>query len=118
MSKPDDAANVHVGTLEDMGKRFIDAWHRAERGETVSETNITFHDLPALLAALTPKRLDLLRYVRHHQVRTVRALADDLRRDYKNVHKDVEELTKLGLLTRTTDQVVAPYAEVDVRFIL
>ena len=118
MNKPDDAANVHVGTLENMGERFVDAWRRAERGEVVSETNITFHDLPALLAALTPKRLDLLRYVRHHEVRTVKALADDLRRDYKNVHKDVEELTKLGLLARTADHVVAPYAEVDVRFIL
>ena len=110
--------NVHVGTLEDMGQRFIDAWHRAERGAAVSETHVTFHDLPALLAALTPKRLDLLRYVRHHQVRTVKALAADLRRDYKNVHRDVEELTKLGLLARTADQVVAPYAEVDARFVL
>ena len=113
-----DKVKVHVGTLEDMGQRFIDAWHRAERGEAVGETHVTFHDLPALLAALTPKRLDLLRYVRHHQVRTVKALAADLRRDYKNVHKDVEELTKLGLLARTADHVVAPYAEVDARFIL
>ena len=53
--------NVHVGTLEDMGQRFIDAWHRAERGEIVDETNITFRDLESLLAALTPKRLHLLR---------------------------------------------------------
>ncbi|HLO76489.1 MAG TPA: hypothetical protein VK196_08540 [Magnetospirillum sp.] len=113
-----NTVNVHVGSLEDMGKRFIDAWHRAERGEQVNETHVTFHDLPALLAALTPKRLDLLRYVRHHEVRTVKALAADLHRDYKNVHKDVEELTKLGLLTRTTDQVVAPYGEVDAKFVL
>ncbi len=113
-----NTVNVHVGTLEDMGQRFTDAWHRAERGEAVSETHITFHDLPALLAALTPKRLDLLRYVRHHQVRTIKALAAELRRDYKNVHKDVEELTKLGLLARTPGQVVAPYAEVDARFVL
>ena len=114
----DDAAKVHIGTLEDMGQRFADAWRSAERGDLVSETHITFQDLPALLAALTPKRLDLLRYVRHHQVRTVKALANDLRRDYKNVHKDVEELTKLGLLARTADQVVAPYAGVDVHFTL
>ena len=53
-----NTVNVHVGTLEDMGQRFTDAWHRAERGEAVSETHITFHDLPALLAALTPKRLE------------------------------------------------------------
>ncbi|MBI2236167.1 MAG: hypothetical protein HYU60_04310 [Magnetospirillum sp.] len=113
-----DTVKVHVGTLEDMGQRLIDAWHRAERGEAVNETHITFHDLPALLAALTPKRLDLLRYVRHHQVRNVKALAADLHRDYKNVHKDVEELAKLGLLSRTPEQVVAPYAEVDARFVL
>lgn len=113
-----NTVNVHVGTLEDMGQRFTDAWHRAERGEAVGETHITFHDLPALLAALTPKRLDLLRYVRHHEVRTIKALAAELRRDYKNVHKDVEELTKLGLLARTPGQVVAPYAEVDARFVL
>lgn len=113
-----DKVTVHVGTLEEMGQRFIDAWNRAERGEAVSENHVTFHDLPALLAALTPKRLDLLRHVRHHHVRTVKALAADLRRDYKNVHKDVQELTKLGLLARVSDQVVAPYAEVDARFVL
>ena len=89
-----------------------------ERGETVSETNVTFCDLEALLAALTPKRLHLLRYVRHHQVRNVSALATSLGRNYKNVHKDVEELTKLGLLSRTPDQVVAPYAEVDAHLVL
>jgi len=70
-----------------MGQRFIAAWRSAERGEVVNETHVTFHDLPALLAALTPKRLNLLRYVRHHQVRTVKALAAELHRDYKNVHR-------------------------------
>ena len=114
----DDNIRVHIGTAGDMGRRFIDAWKRAERGEEVNETNLTFRDLEALLAALTPKRLHLLRYVRHHQVANIKALATDLHRDYKNVHRDVEELTKLGLLTRTADQVVAPYAEVDARFVL
>ena len=113
-----DSVRVHIGGPRDMGGRFLDAWHRAERGETVSETNVTFRDLEALLAALTPKRLHLLRYVRHHQVRNVSALATSLGRNYKNVHKDVEELTKLGLLSRTPDQVVAPYAEVDAHLVL
>ena len=113
-----DNVRVHIGTPEDMGRRFVDAWHRAERGEAVSETNVTFRDLEALLAALTPKRLHLLRYVRHHQVPSIKALAAGLHRNYKNVHKDVEELTKLGLLSRTPDQVVAPYAELDARFVL
>lgn len=71
-----------------------------------------------MTAALTPKRLHLLRYVRHHQVRTVRSLAADLHRDDENVHTDVEALVKLGLLCRTPGEVVAPYAEVDARFVL
>ena len=73
-----DNVRVYVGTPDDMGRRFIDAWHRAERGEAVNETNITFPDLEALLSALTPKRLHLLRYVRHHQVRNVKASATDM----------------------------------------
>ena len=110
--------HVHIGTPEDMGQRFVDAWKRAERGEDGSEVNVTFRDLEALLSALTPKRLDLLRYVRHHQVPTIKALATDLHRNYRNVHKDVEELTKMGLLSRTPNQVVAPYAEIEARFSL
>ena len=53
--------NVHVGTIEDMSKRFIHAWKRAERGEKVREEHLTFSSLEALLSALSPKRLELLR---------------------------------------------------------
>ena len=109
---------THVGSLEEMGKRFIDAWHRAKRGEKVDESHRTFHSLTALLAALTPKRLELLRYVRHHRVRSIKGLAADLGRNYKNVHQDVEELVRLDLLRRTSDEVIAPYAEIEARFVL
>jgi hypothetical protein len=37
--------HVHVGGLRDMGRRFVDAWHRAEQGERFSETHVTFLDL-------------------------------------------------------------------------
>ncbi|CAA7619821.1 hypothetical protein [Magnetospirillum sp. UT-4] len=111
-----DKLRLHIGTPEDMGRRFVDAWKRAERGEAVDETNLTFRDLETLLAALTPKRLEMLRYVRHHQVPSIKALANDLHRDYKNVHKDVDVLERLGLLARSPDAVTAPYAEVSARF--
>jgi predicted transcriptional regulator len=113
-----DNVRIHIGDAEDMGQRFVDAWRRVERGDKVDETHLTFRDLESLLAALTPKRLQLLRHVRHHPAPSIKALAADLRRDYKNVHRDVQELTQLGLLARTTDQVVAPFAEVDARFVL
>ncbi len=112
------SVNVRIGTLDDMGRRFSDAWHRAEAGEVVDESNLTFPDLEALLAALTPKRLHLLRHVRHHPAPSIKALAAELHRDYKNVHRDVETLSRLGLLARTSQGVVAPYGAVEARLVL
>lgn len=114
-----DEITVQVGNRpEEMGQRFIDAWHRAERGEEVSESHVTFPDLETLLSELTPKRLQILRHIRHHHVPSIKALAKDLHRDYKNVHQDVEVLTKLGFLSRKADVLVVPYAEVSARMVL
>ena len=83
---------VHIGTTEDMGRRFIDTWRRLERGARVREYHLTFPGLPALLNALTPKRLELLREVHNKPAPSIRALAERLDRDYKRVHEDVERL--------------------------
>jgi len=32
---------IHVGSPEDMGQRFVEAWRRAERGEIAPEANLT-----------------------------------------------------------------------------
>lgn len=101
--------NVHVGTIEDMGKRFVSAWRRLEKGEKVRETHVTFPDLQSLLATLTPKRLELLQVVHREPAPSVKALATRLRRDYKRVHEDVETLSGAGLLLRKDGGVVAPY---------
>jgi predicted transcriptional regulator len=100
---------VHVGTLEDMGQRFVSAWHRLEHGEKVRERHLTFPDLPALLNALSPKRLELLRDVHREPAPSVKALAARLGRDYKRVHEDVETLEASGLLRRENGNLSAPY---------
>jgi predicted transcriptional regulator len=100
---------VNVGTLEQMGKRFVSAWRRLERGEKVRERHITFPDLPSMLNALSPKRLELLRDVHREPARSVKALAERLGRDYKRVYEDVEALTASGLLQREDGRVSAPY---------
>ncbi len=51
-----DVVQVHIGVAEDMGRRFVEAWHRAERGEPVNETHVTFRDLETLLAAQPERR--------------------------------------------------------------
>lgn len=103
---------LHIGTARDMGRRFVDAWRRAEVGAAVDETHLTFYDLEALLNTLTTKRLELLRYVHQHGASSVRELSTNLDRDYKNVHSDVAALETAGLLMRDGRKIVAPWAEV------
>ena len=104
---------VHFGgTLEEFGDRFVDAWHRAERGELTPETaecHLTFENYATFASIMTPKRLDLLRHVHREPPRSIRALAMALGRDYRRVHDDVEALTAAGLLERGPDGLRAEY---------
>src|SRR5271169_4902050 len=87
------------GAMEDeASRRFVDAWRRAARGETFHERHLAFESWDALVRVLTGKRMELLRYVRRHDVASVRALAKALDRDFSNVHADVQALTAAGLL--------------------
>jgi predicted transcriptional regulator len=108
---------VHVGdALEDTGRRFIDAWHRLENGKRVRERHLSFESLESLLSVLTPRRWELLKYVHSHQVRSVRALSVQLKRDYRRVHDDVEALAIAGLLERDGRLVRADYDGIDSTF--
>ena len=100
---------VNVGSLADMGKRFAGAWNKAAAGEQVQETHVTFLDVQTMLDTLSPRRLDLLRHVRQHGAGNVRALAQTLGRDYKNVHQDVAVLESAGLLVRDGRKLTAPW---------
>lgn len=82
------------------GRRFVDAWRRAARGERVDERHLSFESWEGLRKVLTGKRLELLRHLRRHPAASVAVLARALGRDYKRVHEDVEALAASGLLVR------------------
>src|SRR3984893_12603370 len=104
------------GAMEDeASRRFVDAWHRAERGETFHERHLAFESWDALARVLTTKRMELLRYVRRHNVTSVRSLAKALGRDYSNVHSDVQALTAAGLLDASDGSVRADYDTIETR---
>ncbi len=100
---------------EEASRRFIDAWHRAERGETFHERHLAFESWEALSRVLTGKRLEVLRYVRRHNLTSIRALAKALGRDYSNVHADVQALTAAGLLDATDGGVRADYDAIETK---
>lgn len=100
---------IHVGSLDEMGERFVAAWYAGEGG-AASGQHLTFPNLAGLLSTLSPKRLALMRALRQAGPMSVRALAGRLGRDYKSVHGDVALLSAAGLLERPArDRVSAPW---------
>jgi predicted transcriptional regulator len=104
------------GKIEaDASRRFVDAWHRAERGETLNERHLAYESWDALARVLTGKRMELLSYVRRHEVTSIRSLAKALKRDYSNVHTDVQALAGAGLLDASAKGVRADYDAIETK---
>ena len=99
--------------IAEAGRRFIDAWHRAERGEDFCERHLAFENWDTLARVLTGKRTELLRYVHRHEVRSIRQLAAALGRDYSNVHADVKALAAEGLLDLEEGRVRVDYDAIE-----
>jgi len=109
--------HIHIG-VEDSErgyKRFIKAWCKAENNKIEqTEIHLNFEDFSILLSVLTPKRLELLKSLRQRGPMSVRALAKQLERDYKNIYTDVSALEQINLIIRTEeDLITAPWDVID-----
>ncbi len=111
---------IGVGEAATTAKEFIDVWKLAERGETVQEKHrVHFENLELLLKTLTPGRWALLKKLHANGPLSIRALANDLGRDYKNVHTDGRRLENIGLIGRTKNcRIKVPWDIVEARLSL
>jgi predicted transcriptional regulator len=93
-------------------RELAGTWRRAKAGKT-STPKLAFGSLRGLFSAITEKRLELVRFVAAHEGLNTRQLAQQLGRDYKNVHSDVAELVELGLLDKgDRGGLTAPFDEI------
>lgn len=100
------------GDFEDEASRkFAGAWRRAERGEAVQERRLAFESWEALSRLLTGKRMEMLHYIKRHEIGSIRALAKALGRDYSNVRA----LADAGLLDTSEDEPRADYDAIETR---
>jgi predicted transcriptional regulator len=66
-----------------------------------------------MLKVLTPGRLEVLKMLHQAGPLSVRALAGRMKRDYKNVHHDLQVLERVGLVMRSTEgKLTASVAEI------
>ena len=111
---------IGVGDATTTAKGFLDAWKLAEHGEKLQgKHRLYFESLEVLLKTLTPGRWRLLKKLHANDPMSIRALANDLGRDYKNVYTDVRRLENIGLIERTkNDRIKVPWDIVEARLLL
>ena len=108
MKEPSQTLYVRISAQDEALDRFEAAWHLASgRKPPAPLAILSFADLPLLAKNLTPARWQLLKKLKAAGPLTIFALAKLLERDYKNVHTDVAQLTALGLIQKTEDNLVS-----------
>ena len=106
----------HIEASLDRAAAVMEALDRGERPK--SYFGIGFQDVGQMLAVFTPKRWDLLATLRELGPVTIAELARQVKRDYKNVHNDIDKLIDWQAVEKDAQgRISAPYAEivVDVR---
>lgn len=93
---------IEIRNEEESAQDFVKAWRRAQKGMTPEQPvdRIYFKDLNTLLRVLTPRRMEAIKAVHDNGPMSIRALAKALGRDYKNVHKDMQEMERIGIVIR------------------
>lgn len=91
---------VKVGTAKEALEQFKWIWQRTEKGHPPKERVeiLRFEDSKTLIKTLTPRRLDLLQKIHIIGKISIRHLAKELGRDYKNVYQDIQTLRQVGLV--------------------
>ena len=89
---------IVITDLKSSLKEFARAYERASRGEVVERDTIGVSSLKELQTLLSPKRLELLKVIKEHKPRSIKELAEMVKRDVRNVHRDLVIFEAVGLV--------------------
>ena len=100
---------IGVNGAKKIGEDFVRAWKSAEQGLPADQpvSRLHFANTALLFKYLSPKRFELLQHLRERGNLSIRKLAAELHRDYKNVHTDVKELLHIGLIEEAGDGLLS-----------
>ncbi|NCB43487.1 MAG: hypothetical protein EOM59_12845 [Clostridia bacterium] len=104
---------VNVESLADGLDRAVKVMESLEQGQKVEkQESIGFSNVANMLALFTPKRWELIETLSSSEGMSINALANLLKRNYKNVHTDVSALIEWGILQKNEkNRVFVPYSE-------
>ena len=120
------ALHVYVGEANRLREQTKDMLRAVEDGEDVEDIGHThvlnFESESELARLLNPTNLALLRAIRQHEPESMRAAAEIVDRDFKEVHRNLTELAELGVIELVKDgrskRPVARYDDIEVHYSL
>lgn len=95
-------AIIGIANWADTRSSLLELAQRMETGalQPVGDYHLNFSDTLHLFAELPPRRLDTLREIKRSGPLSVYAAAKQLKRNYSNVHADVQKLVEHGLVDK------------------
>ncbi len=93
---------IGIRSHEESMKAFAAAFEAAQKGVPPKDKGgVYFTSLEAVRNFLTPRRLDILHKIKQKNPRSIYELAKILKRSFPSVLRDVETLTRHGLVKLT-----------------
>lgn len=105
---------IGVGGAKKAAAEFLKTARALEKGAMVrTREQLLFADMPTLLKTLTGERWRLVEHLKRDGPLSINSLAQQLGRNYKNVHGDVKRLMDIGLVDRMEDgRIRVPYSSI------
>jgi predicted transcriptional regulator len=101
---------VKYGSVEHLNQKFsvqkcrnpeyVDdymVWKSLEEEDVRITETIVINDLE-IYKMMSPKRMEIIDYLSSHRTESIKTLALELKRNYKNVYDDIKALNKYGLV--------------------
>jgi predicted transcriptional regulator len=112
---------ISIRSVDQLEEETIAAFKKADAGLAGEEpiNRLYFTDQNTLFSALSPKRWQLLRFLRKEGPMSIKKLAAGLKRDYKNVYDDVKHLSQLDLIEKREDETFhVPWDDITIQLAL
>jgi predicted transcriptional regulator len=92
---------ITVGRGDQIEEETIDRIRAAEAGDQLEDDDpvLNFDSYTTLARFLSDRNLELLEVIAREQPHSIRAVAELVDRDYREVHRNLTELEDLGLIT-------------------
>jgi len=108
---------ISICSLDQFKIAVRTSFKHAQAAETAEEPihQVYFTSEEDLFSTLSPKRMELLKFLKKNGPLSCRKLATTLNRAYANVHEDVRQLTQLELIQKDGEQkLFVPWDEIDI----